>query len=175
MLHQLPRSDERAFLAWGTFQTFFHRPSPSLYFRSVDLAINCYGCHVLQNSIVSELLLDGPAQPLVNKHASHVWSKVLHSIVELQVFTDTLIDHGIVLGHRPRLLFSLSTFNILAAFKKKRTEWFVPSVKKSLEGKWDELAPSLFRLVRLITKRLLIRFILRWNRRWAAQSWVCGI
>jgi hypothetical protein len=53
----------------------------------VELACNCYGCHVLQKAldceeevrllIVSELLLGDPAQTLVNKHASHVWSKVL--------------------------------------------------------------------------------------------------
>ena len=77
-------------------ETFFYRPPFSLYFhrgRIVDLATNCYGCHVLQKAldceedirllIVSELLLGDPAQTLVNKHASHVWSKVLHSIVEL--------------------------------------------------------------------------------------------
>lgn len=55
----------------------------------MDLATNCYGCHVLQKAldceedirllIVSELLLGDPAQTLVNKHASHVWSKVSHS------------------------------------------------------------------------------------------------
>lgn len=55
--------------------------------RVVDLATNCYGCHVLQKAldceedirllIVSELLLDDPAQTLVNKHASHVWSKIM--------------------------------------------------------------------------------------------------
>lgn len=54
--------------------------------RVVELASNCYGCHVLQKAldceedirllIVSELLLGDPAQTLVNKHASHVWSKV---------------------------------------------------------------------------------------------------
>jgi hypothetical protein len=54
--------------------------------RVVELATNCYGCHVLQKAldceedvrllIVSELLLGDPAQTLVNKHASHVWSKV---------------------------------------------------------------------------------------------------
>lgn len=48
--------------------------------------MNCYGCHVLQKAldceedvrllIVSELLTGDPAQTLVNKHASHVWSKV---------------------------------------------------------------------------------------------------
>lgn len=58
------------------------------YFRGnvVELATNCYGCHVLQKAldceedirllIVSELLLGDPAKTLVNKHASHVWSKV---------------------------------------------------------------------------------------------------
>ncbi|KAG1859848.1 armadillo-type protein [Suillus subluteus] len=55
--------------------------------RVVDLATNCYGCHVLQKAldceedirllIVSELLLGDPALTLVNKHASHVWSKSL--------------------------------------------------------------------------------------------------
>lgn len=54
--------------------------------RVVELATNCYGCHVLQKAldceedirlvIVSELLHGDPAQTLVNKHASHVWSKV---------------------------------------------------------------------------------------------------
>ncbi|PSR72050.1 hypothetical protein PHLCEN_2v12080 [Hermanssonia centrifuga] len=55
--------------------------------KVVDLATNCYGCHVLQKAldceedvrllIVSELLLGDPAQTLVNKHASHVWSKIM--------------------------------------------------------------------------------------------------
>jgi len=55
--------------------------------RIVEPACNCYGCHVLQKAldceeevrllIVSELLLGDPAQTLVNKYASHVWSKVL--------------------------------------------------------------------------------------------------
>lgn len=76
--------------------------------RIVDLATNCYGCHVLQKAldceedirllIVSELLLGDPAQTLVNKHASHVWSKVF-SIIKLQgsaVFT-VLLDYGTVL------------------------------------------------------------------------------
>ncbi|KAK0217316.1 armadillo-type protein [Armillaria fumosa] len=50
--------------------------------RIVILAINCYGCHVLQKvldceedirlAFVSELLLGDPAQTLMNKHASHV-------------------------------------------------------------------------------------------------------
>ncbi|KAI0652582.1 ARM repeat-containing protein [Trametes meyenii] len=55
--------------------------------RVVELATNCYGCHVLQKAldceedirllIVSELLMGEPAQTLVNKHASHVWSKIM--------------------------------------------------------------------------------------------------
>ncbi|KAJ7074601.1 hypothetical protein C8F01DRAFT_1274072 [Mycena amicta] len=56
--------------------------------RVVDLATNCYGCHVLQKAldceeeevrllIVSELLMGDPAHTLVNKHASHVWSKIM--------------------------------------------------------------------------------------------------
>jgi len=64
--------------------------------RIVDLATNCYGCHVLQKAldceedirllIVSELLLGDPAQTLVNKHASHVWSKVsLSQVIHLHL------------------------------------------------------------------------------------------
>ncbi|EJD54605.1 ARM repeat-containing protein [Auricularia subglabra TFB-10046 SS5] len=55
--------------------------------RVVDLATNCYGTHVLQKAldcddeirimIVSELLLKDPASTLVNKHASHVFSKIM--------------------------------------------------------------------------------------------------
>ncbi|KAG6913609.1 hypothetical protein DXG01_005595 [Tephrocybe rancida] len=54
--------------------------------RVIELATNCYGCHVLQKAldyedirllIVSELLLGDPAQTLVNKHASYIWNKVL--------------------------------------------------------------------------------------------------
>lgn len=66
--------------------------------RVVDLATNCYGCHVLQKAldceeevrllIVSELLLGDPAQTLVNKHASHVWSKVSVRYTEIMFATD---------------------------------------------------------------------------------------
>ena len=92
--------------------SFLSQAPPSLYFRRgriVDLATNCYGCHVLQKAldceedirllIVSELLLGDPAQTLVNKHASHVWSKVLHSVVATRsaVFTAALLDYGVVL------------------------------------------------------------------------------
>ncbi|KAK2461368.1 hypothetical protein APHAL10511_006592 [Amanita phalloides] len=55
--------------------------------RVVDLATNCHGCHVLQKAldyeedirllIVSELLLGDPAQTLVHKYASYVWSKIM--------------------------------------------------------------------------------------------------
>ncbi|KIY44335.1 ARM repeat-containing protein [Fistulina hepatica ATCC 64428] len=55
--------------------------------RVVELATNCYGCHVLQKTldceehlrllIVEELLNEDPATTLVNKHASHVWSKIM--------------------------------------------------------------------------------------------------
>ncbi|KAJ7739715.1 armadillo-type protein [Mycena olivaceomarginata] len=55
--------------------------------RIVDLATNCYAYYVLQKAlecteeegfllIVSELLRGDPATTLVNKHASHVWSKI---------------------------------------------------------------------------------------------------
>jgi pumilio RNA-binding family len=53
--------------------------------RVVELATNCYGCHVLQKAldceedirllIVSELLLSDPAQALINKHAPHVGAR----------------------------------------------------------------------------------------------------
>jgi pumilio RNA-binding family len=58
--------------------------------RVVELATNCYGCHVLQKAldceedirflIVQELLQGDPATTLVNKHASHVWSKVRYEL-----------------------------------------------------------------------------------------------
>ncbi|KAJ7879330.1 hypothetical protein B0H13DRAFT_2346152 [Mycena leptocephala] len=55
--------------------------------RIVDLATNCYGYYVLQKAldceeeefcllIVSELLRGDPATTLVNKHVSHLWSKI---------------------------------------------------------------------------------------------------
>lgn len=72
--------------------------------RVVDLATNCYGCHVLQKAldceedirllIVSELLLGDPAQTLVNKHASHVWSKVRDTLFIGRTVTDGILDHG---------------------------------------------------------------------------------
>jgi len=71
----------------------------------VELATNCYGCHVLQKAldceedirllIVSELLIGDPAKTLVNKHASHVWSKVR---IEFQALSGNYllcIDHGV--------------------------------------------------------------------------------
>lgn len=81
--------------------------SSSFRGRVVDLASNCYGCHVLQKAldceedvrllIVSELLLGDPAQTLVNKHASHVWSKVtcgtLYPIERVLIIWIT--DHGV--------------------------------------------------------------------------------
>lgn len=63
--------------------------------RVAELATNCYGCHVLQKAldceedvrlaIVSELLIGDPAQTLVNKHASHVWSKVSFNLDMLSI------------------------------------------------------------------------------------------
>lgn len=83
----------------------------------MDLATNCYGCHVLQKAldceedirllIVSELLLGDPAQTLVNKHASHVYFRSwncrgrplprpsLHSKFGLQSTLPKLIDISI--------------------------------------------------------------------------------
>ncbi|KDQ15763.1 hypothetical protein BOTBODRAFT_173826 [Botryobasidium botryosum FD-172 SS1] len=55
--------------------------------RVVELAMNCYGTHVVQKAldceedirllVLSELLYNDPATTLVNKHASHVWSKIM--------------------------------------------------------------------------------------------------
>ncbi|KAF7371645.1 Gag-Pol polyprotein [Mycena venus] len=66
--------------------------------RIVDLATNCYGCHVLQKALdreeedcllfVSELLCGNPAKTLVNKHASHVSSRVISTK------TVTFLDSG---------------------------------------------------------------------------------
>jgi hypothetical protein len=63
--------------------------------RVVELAMNCYGCHVLQKAldceedvrllIVTELLRGDPAASLVNKHASHVWSKVRAIVIVVVV------------------------------------------------------------------------------------------
>lgn len=74
--------------------------------RVVELATNCYGCHVLQKAldceedvrllIVSELLRGDPAQTLVNKHASHVWSKVRSSTLTLSYQSlPPRQDHGV--------------------------------------------------------------------------------
>ncbi|KAG8897964.1 hypothetical protein FRB99_007766 [Tulasnella sp. 403] len=53
----------------------------------VELATNCYGTHVVQKAleceeeirllVLSELLLGDPAVTLINKHASHVWSRIM--------------------------------------------------------------------------------------------------
>jgi hypothetical protein len=79
--------------------------SPSTRGRIVDLATNCYGCHVLQKAldceedirllIVSELLLGDPAQTLVNKHASHVWSKVGCDFYTGVLTNHRHSDHGV--------------------------------------------------------------------------------
>ena len=71
----------------------------------VELATNCYGCHVLQKAldceedirllIVSELLIGDPAKTLINKHASHVWSKVLYfQFFSSSPYSSHYLDHG---------------------------------------------------------------------------------
>ncbi|KAG8981301.1 hypothetical protein FRB94_009367 [Tulasnella sp. JGI-2019a] len=55
--------------------------------RVVELATNCYGTHVVQKAleceedirlfVLEELLLGDPALTLINKHASHVWSRIM--------------------------------------------------------------------------------------------------
>lgn len=78
----------------ATYSRFAHRG------RVVELASNCYGCHVLQKAldceedirllIVSELILGDPAQTLVNKHASHVWSKVRFALSSVTLHVNTV-------------------------------------------------------------------------------------
>jgi hypothetical protein len=93
---------------WDGAQRANDTESSSASFRGriVELACNCYGCHVLQKAldceeevrllIVSELLLGDPAQTLVNKHASHVWSKVqrmsVRNLNEFNKFVDNGVD-----------------------------------------------------------------------------------
>ena len=79
----------------------------SLRDRVVELATNCYGYYVLQKAlnyeedigliIVSELLKGNPAQTFVNKHASHVWSKVGWRCLSLATSNelDCLVDLGV--------------------------------------------------------------------------------
>ncbi|KAF8602079.1 ARM repeat-containing protein [Ceratobasidium sp. AG-I] len=55
--------------------------------RVIELATNCYGTHVVQKaldcaeeiqlSVVSEMLQGDLAATLMNKHASHVWTKIM--------------------------------------------------------------------------------------------------
>ncbi|KAG8872179.1 hypothetical protein FRB97_007904 [Tulasnella sp. 331] len=55
--------------------------------RVVELATNCYGTHVVQKAleceedirllVLEELLFSDPALTLINKHASHVWSRIM--------------------------------------------------------------------------------------------------
>ncbi|KAH9964180.1 armadillo-type protein [Russula dissimulans] len=115
--------------------------------RIVELACNCYGCHVLQKAldceeevrllIVSELLLGDPAQTLVNKHASHVWSKVYYMSSNLNVLT-CLADNGTDVDA------SRSTnLHIVRLARSRRGSADMPysiSVNKSLKGKWASLA-----------------------------------
>ena len=119
--------------------------------------------------IVSELLLGDPAQTLVNKHASHVWSKVLQSnfrSTSSEVFTAVaLLDYGIVLDS-PRASDFHLVRSIIYPQQRKQTEQPISSVNKSLKGKWASLAchetGSLVVQVQttfLIIKRLLIHFI----------------
>ena len=44
--------------------------------------------------IVSELLLGDPAKTLINKHASHVWSKVRTPYILLGHSHISMVDHG---------------------------------------------------------------------------------
>lgn len=89
----------------------------------VELATNCYGCHVLQKAldceeevrllIVSELLLGDPAQTLVNKHASHVWSKVCSLTLDRTADDNREHRSWNLPGRLPRLRFSPSEYSHL--------------------------------------------------------------
>jgi pumilio RNA-binding family len=116
--------------------------------RVVELATNCYGCHVLQKAldceedirllIVSELLLGDPAQTLVNKHASHVWSKVRTKQFPLTTGTNHKIDNGIVLDISRPSDFCVVRVSWNKSYFYSRNGQF--SVNKSLQGKWASLA-----------------------------------
>jgi len=116
----------------------------------VDLATNCYGCHVLQKAldceedirllIVSELLLGDPAQTLVNKHASHVWSKVSHSKLQILISSHDYFRSWNYRG-RPLPRPSLHSKSVLQSkLPKLSSSISRHSVNKSLKGKWASLA-----------------------------------
>lgn len=111
--------------------------------RIVELATNCYGCHVLQKAldceedirllVVSELLVGDPATTLVNKHASHIWSK---GCFQCRSFW---IDNGIDwYGTCSTYLRLVRPF--LSSVPFITNTRFFSSVKKSLKGKWATLA-----------------------------------
>ena len=115
----------------------------------VELATNCYGCHVLQKAldceedirllIVSELLLGDPALTLVNKHASHVWSKVYPRPYRFTLRCDEChLDHGIELDTSSATDIRLVSNFRLRSFRTSSVS--PPSVNKSLKGKWASLA-----------------------------------
>ena len=90
--------------------------------RIVNLATNCFGC-LQKDTRTSTFSLSrngDPAQTLMNKHASHVWSKVLLAFnrraTRSAVFiaSAALLDYGIVLDsarasyfHLVRSIYSL--------------------------------------------------------------------
>jgi hypothetical protein len=131
MLHQLSRTRRDGFL---TFPTCFHRSPPSLYIEGVlpliaMAATSCKMHSIVRKTSASDLLLGDPALALMNKHASHVWS-----------LNRLWIQN--CLGLRPRLRFSLSTFNLfIVSFKKNElNNLFLLSINKSLKRKWASLA-----------------------------------
>jgi pumilio RNA-binding family len=113
----------------------------------VDLATNCYGCHVLQKAldceedirlcIVSELLRGDPASTLVNKHASHVWSKVNMPIVDVD-HPLTLVSQVMELTWTPPAPPIFAWYVLLVISRWARLTRL--SINRSLHGQWAQLA-----------------------------------
>jgi ribosomal protein L34 len=110
----------------------------------VDLANHRYGCHILQKAldceedirllIVSELLIGDPAKTLINKHASHVWSKVCGDLY-LVMTTGSGNPHGFRVrvrsGSGPGCLFGTRA--------KTRTRWPGVAGTGDFAGKYFQL------------------------------------
>lgn len=127
--------------------------------RVVELATNCYGTHVLQKAldcddetrvcdiivcvvadfvkylIVSELLQGDPAATLINKHASHVFSKVSNVSSQLLPLTIST-DYGAQVGRRdPTAYLHLVRRALFCSTRLNRC-----SFNHALRGKWASLA-----------------------------------
>ncbi|KAJ7266037.1 armadillo-type protein [Mycena rebaudengoi] len=147
--------------------------------RIVDFATNCYGYHVLQKVldcedeedfwlIVSELLRGDPATTLVNKHASHVWSKaalachetgllVVHNLEEsakdgivdellgqgAAVFNERILEHGLE-KHRQMALEHLLTGLLGFATSEQGSKSVVKTLKEGGKETLDRVVQRMY-------------------------------